>query len=329
MSKIKDEYHPRGTGSESIAKKRGSKAGSVKKTTRKAKSPRSRAIDQVAKIVERRMKPKISGPLLRPPKSVVIYSNDMDLKLQAGHSAKTCQTLPITWAIPPQRLSIDPADDRFRTSNDVYITGARIRFVVNSVGAYRIRMILYRPHHSLTPAAFEIADFKKDLKDPTKPGLTPDAWVNPAQVFKSAWHGMSTYIPNGPLATYNTTRSEGKKVNDSGAIAPPPAATYFLESADGTIFTADLAKGEQKPLATLTVHEDSHSNMGAGGTAKWKEIDWYVPIGETVHYENERSREVDGPGYQVLFYYDVPYVTSPKLTTIARIPQMTVKVYFR
>lgn len=50
--------------------------------------------------------------------------------------------MPITWAIPQEQPAGAGADDRWRETNDVFLTVVRVRLSVRCVAPVRIRLVV-------------------------------------------------------------------------------------------------------------------------------------------------------------------------------------------
>jgi hypothetical protein len=231
------------------------------------------------------------------------------IALQQGHGIDTITFLPITWAIPTERKSSDPPDDRFRESNDVFLTGVRVRFSVNYKEAFRIRMAVYRVTTGQSVHPF------------TQAPIAGVSHTYPPQAFVLDWVVPShpNVLSSGPYEHVNVNRAEG-----AGGTAPLPNPTWVISSSDGTPFCADLAKGERKPVATFQLQRN-----GNGSNAS-TDVDWYVPLKKVVRFVRELDSMSWSSSYQIMFYYDCPVVVPPTVAvTVASIPKIAVKVYYR
>ena len=266
---------------------------------------RQRAIKQVAAEVRKTMKTTD----VKQTRSMISMS-DAPLSLKQGHGIDTFQIFPVTWAIPEQRGSNQPADERFRTDDSIKITGVRVRFVVNYTGPIRIRMLLYRPHVAYSFVAASVAGAATHIAGAT----WQTQWLNSAQ---------ADVLPNGPLAVLNLNPG-----------ASPPAPAWLFESSDHTAYTADIAKGDLKPYGDFSRSFSSGFSTSSTGQqhANFHEVDWYTRLKEPTEYWVENGKYTKKNGLQVLFYYDSPsVVTSSKVAplTIATIPCVSVKVYYK
>lgn len=128
----------------------------------------------------------------------------------------------------------DPADDRFRAGNDVYLKGVRVRFVVKHIAALRIRMVLYKPRvaYPFTAATYSV---------PSGLSFSPSTHVQ--QAFGVSWitDSQANISPAGPFSYVNINRSQV-------GTAPPGNPLWALEASDDSIYTADLCKGDHAPL---------------------------------------------------------------------------------
>jgi len=252
-----------------------------------------------------------------PPRNVELFGVDNSdplrpasgFLLQQGHGDDRVLFLPITWSVPIERPISGAADDRYRQSNKIWLKGVRVRFTVVYENAFRIRMAVYKvqtvgANHPFTRAHL---------------GHMPT--TGPAQAFVQDWVDMNhaSVVEWGPYDHTRINRLQGT------GTAPPPAPIWNISSTDGTIFHADLAKGERRPLKTYELWRTGPSGVGS------VDVDWFVPIEKWVSYIGEQTATIqDGGFYQVMFYYDCPVVTDPIApVTIGRIRHISSKVYFR
>lgn len=281
----------------------------LKRFGRRTTSSPSSALDKVASLVEARLKkaPASKGP----SKNIIMYSSS-SIAINAGHDNQTITFLPVTQAIPSERRAGDPADDRFRTSNSIYLTGVRVRFTIKYTGAFRIRMALYKPTTETGVANFGFGNL---------PGV---AQMNPNQVFGLNWYDLASsgLLPDGPFACHSTDKAEG---------ANP---TWNLESSDGTIFQADLGKGTRQPLKDYSIRRGPSSVNSSAETCELWDVDWYVPIGKNVSFSRESNSDLMDMGYQIVFFYDVPSLDQAardisQQILVALIPHISLKIYYR
>lgn len=313
MGKINDERTPRG--SDFTKSRRPYRAR--RRVTKKAQ-----AVAKLVRLVEQRLSKKPLGVKNGTPKSHIAWSEN-GIYMYAGHGPDTWTFLPITWAIPSERLTTDPPDDRFRTGNRVYLKGIRIRFLVKYTGSFRMRFFVYQEG-----AGHPSVSFHQTLV----PGHNqPQANAHPRQGFRLTWGNPSLVVPYGPMASWPIRREEGLSVKDN---------VFVLESPDSTPFTADLAKGESRPLGTLTVSDsddDKQGHTSSSGT-RWREVDWYCPIERTILYTGEVHSSALNAPYLVGVYYDVPtlYPMKEPSTDAAKVAATTavtspiqLKYYYR
>lgn len=266
-------------------------------------------MSRVTSEVARRLKNGggLSSPAMGKPRHNTVYASTNRLNLQQGHADDTVTFLPVTWGIPTERRATDAPDDRYRVSNDTFLTGARVRFSVLYKEAFRIRMALYRVSNSQNAHVFRQAPLGGAMS------------VHPQQAFDLDWVPIShqNILSVGPYEYVNVNRVDG-------GTAPAPAPVWMISSSDGTPFCADLASGERKPLATFQMQRNGN------GTNASVEVNWYVPIKKVVKFIRELETSTWSSGYQIMFYYDCPSVDRPTQPhTVAVIPRMSVKVYYR
>lgn len=189
--------------------------------------------------------------------------------------------LPVSWAIPPFQLNGKHPDERFRESNIVYLTGVRVRFSVRYLHTFRMRMICYSP-----PSIKGVANFTKVV--PVR--ITSDT---PTSNINLDWVGASDplVIPGGPFANTLIDRQR----NDGGY--------YTYDSVDGTLYNADVSK-TIRPKGDFKLAK----NVAGIDMTQVEDIDWYVPIGENVTFEHERSAVALDGNFQILVYCDLPLV---------------------
>lgn len=234
-----------------------------------------------------------------------------------GHDDNTTFPVPVTWIISRMRVTDAPPDERYRESNDVFLTEVRVRFTVRYSASFRIRMMCYRSH---TPYVFLQAALSH-VQTSGKPASND----NLVQAFQQEMYSSSHWVSHAPFAVYASNR------DDDDEKAPPTInATWVIESPNGFVFSADLAKRPCRPLGTFTISDSEERSTGFQGSVKWREIDWYCPIDKTIRYTREVGKETYDEDYQILFSYDVPHIFKPaKLATIAMINGLSVKVYYR
>jgi hypothetical protein len=291
-----------------------SKGSSAVKKVKKETPQEAYILDKVATKVQKRIEKKGLSPSMHKPKNILVMAAMNNMKLAQGYPSEPVTFLPVTWAIPTQRRIDDPADERFTESLSVHIKGVRVRFSVVYKDAFRIRMALYKPadvnaFHPFTAQSFA--------------GVTHPV---PDVAFSLDWVAEyhANVVVNGPFSHVNINRAEGAL--SGGIRAPPPAPVWLVDSGDGTLFTADLAKGDRKPIAT---YELMRSAPPGGGHGVYN-VDWYVELEKVIHRIRELDKVTWGESFQIMLYYDCPSVETPATPVyVAAIRRITVKVYFR
>jgi len=277
MTAIKNEVAARGEKGDGITDK---KQRRFKKKGRKSK--KAKAIDALVTLVERRLK----AVPMTVPKKITVWGDQQNFHL-FQHMKASNLLVPVTWAIPRQRPANNIADDRFRNSNQVYLTGVRFRMTVHYSKSVRIRLALYK----LSSPGERGTDFIS-TKLGTYPGEPNVSW-------QMEWYEIEHFLPHGPYHALNYEKSV------------PISPSWILSSPDGTAFSADLAKNEYKPKATMTYV--GQKGFEAAGADTWGEIDWYVPIGERINFLHETEKTVVDHDYRILLSYDCPaFEMAPK-----------------
>lgn len=295
------------------------------------KRPKARSKTSTLKRVVSAVSKEIASTGGFQQRKNTIVVGDGDLCIDQGHDGDTICFLPVTWAIPRMRGVFDAADERWRNGKTVRLTGFRVRVPITYTSTVRVRMVAYRP---------TIAE------QPFRHVIPPGAGGPfPKQAFALDWMDMAKarLLPDGPFEVHNLNRMEGNiSANLSTGIsfpvtqAPPPAPSWSLDSSDGTLFTADLAKSNRKPIADYKWESFANGNVGTTpgsmSHAQVFNIDWYCPLDEIVHFENESSSDLWKDWIQILFYWDAPTLRRPKTTTpvvqVGYIPQFTTKVFY-
>jgi hypothetical protein len=289
-----------------------SKGSSTSKKVKTETKQEARVLDKVASAVQKRIEKKGLSPAMKVPKNILVLAGSTDISFLQGYGTNNVAFLPVTWAVPTQRHIDDPADDRHTDSLSIHLKGARVRFTVVYKDAFRIRMALYK---ATTVAAFH------QFRAVSLPGVTHPV---PDQAFALDWVANNHLsVIEGPFGQINADRGEGS-VGASGR-APPPLPQWLLDSGDGTLFTADQAKGVRKPIDTFELWRSSPS--GGFGIVN---VDWYVPIEKVVRRIRELDKVIWGDVYQILFYYDCPGFEVPTPAPVVfHMRWLTVKVYYR
>jgi hypothetical protein len=294
--------------------KSSSKGSSSSKKVKTETKKEAYVLDKVASAVQKRIEKKGLSPSMHKPKSILVMAAMNNMKLAQGYPAEPVTFLPVTWAIPTQRHIDDPADDRFTESLSVHVKGVRVRFSVVYKDAFRVRMALYKPVDVQALHPFTAQSYA-GVTHPVPDVAFGMDWV-------AEYH--TNVVLNGPFSHVNINRAEG--VLSGGVRGPPPAPVWLADSGDGTLFTADLAKGSRKPVDT---YELMRSAPPGGGHAVYN-VDWYVPLEKVIHRVRELDKVTWGETFQIMFYYDCPSVETPISTVyVAAIRRLTVKVYFR
>lgn len=217
--------------------------------------------------------------------------------------------MPITWCIPPFRADGVEPDERFRRSNSVHLTGARVRFSVKYQHTFQLRIVCYTPGSDSAIGSF----------DPVRPdGLQSTV---PYVSWKVDWKKEhdEQIMPGGPFAETLLDRQR-----DDGGV-------YRYESGDGCLFGADVARGGRRPKGDFCLTKNVPVS---GGGTQVEEINWYVDIGETVEFEHERSTVALRGNYQFLVYCD-PVYTDPQDRAVGQAKRLitmsppSVTVYYR
>jgi hypothetical protein len=285
----------------------------VKKVKTEAKQE-ARVLDKVAFEVQKRIEKKGLSPSMHKPKNILVMAAMNNMKLAQGYPSEPVTFFPVTWAIPTQRRIDDPADDRFTESLSVHVKGVRVRFSVVYKDAFRIRMALYKPVDVAAVHPFTAQSYA-GVTHPVPDVAFGLDWV-------SEYH--TNVVINGPFSHVNINRAEGAL--SGGVRGPPPAPVWLVDSGDGTLFTADLAKGSRKPVDT---YELMRPAPPGGGHAVYN-VDWYVSLEKVIHRVRELDKVTWGETFQIMFYYDCPSVATPaSVVYVAAIRRITVKVYFR
>jgi hypothetical protein len=157
--------------------------------------------------------------------------------------------------------------------------------------------------------------------------------TGPAQGFKFEWYSPETaaLFPGGPYACTLVDKSESVGGTTSIPAVAVPAPKYVLESLDGTIMGADLAKGRGRPLGDKKYwSQNIQRQIGTLTSADMYDVKWYEPIGKVVKFNREQAGEMLDTGYQIVFYFDCPTLsTSVTPMVVGSIPKISVKVYYR
>jgi hypothetical protein len=263
---------------------------------------------------------------MNPAKSVVLVGGlgggrGTEVPLEQSSDSRHVAFLPVTWGIPRERSSTDPADSRYRTSNEVFLTGVRVRFTVNFTGSWKIRMSCYKPSNHAGVHNFHRYD----------PAGYPT--TGPVQGFLMPFYspGVAALFPGGPYACTLIDKSEGVGGRTAVPAVAVPVRKYILESSDGTVYGADLAKGMGKPIADVKFSSQFVLTRGQIGTsADFKEITWYVPINKMVRFNREQAGEMMDTGYQIAFSLYCPSIVASTVPVrVGVIPKISVKVYYR
>ena len=104
---------------------------------------------------------------------------------------------------------------------------------------------------------------------------------------------------------------------------------YVFDSSDRSIYNAQLSSSvSRKGNFELT------KNTNNDEVTQVEDISWYLPIGEKVVYENERSSVALSGNFQILIIWDLPLV-SPSLYVDTKqerqaiISAPRIKIYYR
>lgn len=296
----------------------------------KKKSSREKVISTIARAVQSRILNRPMLPQQQRSKQITVWSSLVNWSL---HSADTNSTaiLPITWCIPRMRYGTAPSDTRLRESNDVWLSGVKLSFRVNYTGAFRMRFFVQR--NSLD-YPFESTEL------PTIGGVVstiPDK-VFPVQAFKLVAYPFTSWVP--PKYTPPWWMYMAEKRHGTYEVAPDEPGgiktekeyqpNWVIPSPDGTPFSAKTQAGEYRPIGDLKVSDAGASNTeGTAGTVRWKEVDWFVPIKQTIRYLSEHDKIVADDQYLLWVYWDCPAMSKTSKTAVAIIPNLSVTVYYR
>lgn len=236
-------------------------------------SGRAAAVKKLAAVVSK----EISQPAMAPPKKMTVHSDQIRMSLWQ-HTKWDCLMLPVTWAIPRERPSDLSADDRFRTSNSVYLTGVRVRFTLHYDAPVRYRLACFKVGSAAERGAYFL---------PVRVDGVP---VEPNTAFRSWWTSFDSHLPLTPYASVNYKRQ------------PPLAPLWTISSPDGKPQNADLAKNDYRPIKTTSWG----SSVSGDKESRYREEDWYCPIGVTQNFLYECDKLAADSEWRIMFTYDTP-----------------------
>lgn len=271
---------------------------------KKAASTQNPLIDKLVSILTPRLKEPFW--MKRDPKDITLIGNT-SINI-SRNDPNPLHYLPITWGIPRFRESGVGPDSRYTDSNQIWLTGVKIRFLVQYQHAYRLRMAVYQPQTTGGVFAFQ---------ENTPTGFTSTSPVVGYRMNEQPAHDRHI-MPGGPFAIYPED-----KQRTTGPV-------LRFDATDGTPFTASLAKGPLKPKGQ---YKRTGSNPPSSNTQEW-EVKWWVPIGELIEYQSELDRQALNGQYQIVLFCDIPFfqsnATTPVSTdTVVRISPPHIKVYYR
>ncbi len=265
---------------------------------------RSQVVTKIAQKAADIVK-KVPANMSRAPRSVVVQSSGAIKILRPEHPEK-CIMLPVTWGISTfQHVSTQP-DERFCESNEVFLTGVKVQFNICYINFFRLRMVCYTPSSAGGVASFTSV---------TSTGISS----LPVTMFKPTFM-LSTDTSIMPGGSFAKTLVDRQRADGGG---------YVFDSSDGNIYNVRLSSSlSRKEKFELT------KNTNNDEVTQVEDISCYVPIGEKIVYENERSSFALSGNFQILIFGGL-LLLSPSLylgtkqERQAIISAPRVKIYYR